>query len=183
VEYEARWAGLAARNIGLAASQGARGTGEIYQSDSGTCPRCCRPSCTVGSRWSSPRRPTGHPPTAARSHPESAEARSERSTTSTARTPGNLAYRDHDELADGFTQILTGVAAILRPGGIVAITARPYRRHGELIDIPGMVVACWHQRRPAPARGMRRADRWHPQRTAGHPRLVLPAEERAHGDC
>src|SRR3954469_19434415 len=26
VEYEARWAGLAARNIGLAASQGARGT-------------------------------------------------------------------------------------------------------------------------------------------------------------
>jgi hypothetical protein len=53
----------------------------------------------------------------------------------------NLAYRDHDELADGFAQILTGAAAILRPGGIVAITARPYRRHGELVDIPGMVVA------------------------------------------
>ena len=32
--------------------------------------------------------PTGHPPTAARSHRESAEARSARSTTSTARTPG-----------------------------------------------------------------------------------------------
>jgi hypothetical protein len=53
----------------------------------------------------------------------------------------NLAYRDHDALADAFTQILTGAAAILRPGGIVAITARPYRRHGELIDIPGMVTA------------------------------------------
>ena len=53
----------------------------------------------------------------------------------------NLAYRDPNELADGFTQILTGCAAILRPGGIVAVTARPYRRHGELVDIPGMVVA------------------------------------------
>jgi hypothetical protein len=55
--------------------------------------------------------------------------------------PGNLAYRDHDELASRFTQILTGCAAILRPGGIVAVTARPYRRHGELVDIQGLVVA------------------------------------------
>lgn len=30
---------------------------------------------------------------------------------------------------------------MLRPGGHVVVTARPYRRHGELIDIPGMVVA------------------------------------------
>jgi hypothetical protein len=29
---------------------------------------------------------------------------------------------------------------VLRPGGHVAVTARPYRRHGELIDIPGMVA-------------------------------------------
>jgi hypothetical protein len=53
----------------------------------------------------------------------------------------NLAYRDHNTLAEGFTEILAGCRAILCPGGHVAITARPYRRHGELIDIPGMVVA------------------------------------------
>jgi hypothetical protein len=53
----------------------------------------------------------------------------------------NLAYRDLDHLAAGFTQILTEAAAILRPGGIVAVTARPYRRHGEPIDIPCMVAA------------------------------------------
>ncbi|MBN1172834.1 MAG: site-specific DNA-methyltransferase, partial [Micromonosporaceae bacterium] len=53
----------------------------------------------------------------------------------------NLAHVTHAELVEGFTRILTGVAAILRPGGIVAITARPYRRHGELIDIPGMVAS------------------------------------------
>jgi len=74
----------------------------------------------------------------------------------------NLAYRHHDELADGFTQILTGAAAILRPGGHVAITARPYRRHGELIDIPGMVVAagtnaglCLHEECAALITGIR----------------------------
>jgi DNA methylase len=43
VEYEARWAGLAARNIGLAASQGARGTGEIYQGDSRHLPALLPP--------------------------------------------------------------------------------------------------------------------------------------------
>ena len=54
---------------------------------------------------------------------------------------GNLAYQEHDDLAAGFTQILTGAAAVLAPGGHVAVTARPYRRHGELVDIPGMVIA------------------------------------------
>ena len=29
---------------------------------------------------------------------------------------------------------------MLRDGGHVVVTARPYRRHGELVDIPGMVV-------------------------------------------
>jgi hypothetical protein len=53
----------------------------------------------------------------------------------------NLAHRRHDELADGFTHILTGCAAILRPGGVVAVTARPYRHKGDLIDIPSMAVA------------------------------------------
>ena len=46
-------------------------------------------------------------------------------------------YR-HGLEAAGFTDILTGCAAILRPGGHVVITARPYRRRGALVDIPGM---------------------------------------------
>jgi hypothetical protein len=53
----------------------------------------------------------------------------------------NLAYRSHGQLADGFTAILAGCRALLRPGGHVVVTARPYRRQGELIDIPGMVAA------------------------------------------
>ncbi len=140
VEFEPRWARLAAGNIGLAASQGATGSGEVVQGDARQLPALASPELhgRIALVVTSP--PYGP------------------STHGHVRTPGprrgkvrkihhryggasNLAYRDHDELADGFTQILTGAAAILRPGGIVAVTARPYRRHGELVDIPGMVVA------------------------------------------
>src|SRR5437763_1267879 len=141
VEYEAQWARLAAANIRLPTAQGATGTGEVVHGDSRHLPALIPPDLhgRIALVVTSP--PYGP------------------STHGHVRTPGprrrkvrkihhkygadtaNLAYRDHDELAAGFTQILTGAAAILRPGGIVAITARPYRRHGELVDIPGMVVA------------------------------------------
>jgi tRNA G10 N-methylase Trm11 len=141
IEYEARWARLAADNIRLATAQGASGTGEIIHGDARHLPTLVPPELhgRIALVITSP--PYGP------------------STHGHARTPGprrgkvqkinhrygtdrdNLAYRDHDELADGFTQILTGCAAILRPGGIVAVTARPYRHRGELVDIPGMVVA------------------------------------------
>jgi tRNA G10 N-methylase Trm11 len=140
VEYEARWVTLAADNLRLAASQGAAGTGQIMRGDSRRLPALVPPELhgRIALVITSP--PYGP------------------STHGHARTPGprrgkvrkinhryggadNLAYHDPDQLADGFTQILTGAAAILRPGGIAAVTARPYRRHGELVDMPGMVAA------------------------------------------
>jgi hypothetical protein len=39
--------------------------------------------------------------------------------------PRNLAHADAGALASGFGQILTGCVPLLRPGGIVAVTARP----------------------------------------------------------
>jgi hypothetical protein len=140
VEYEDKWAALAAVNVALAEKQDAPGTGVIYTGDSRNLPTLLPPQMrgTVALVITSP--PYGP------------------STHGHVRTPGprrgkvrklhhryggadNLAYRDHDTLAQGFTDILAGCRAVLRPGGHVVITARPYRRHGELIDIPGMVVA------------------------------------------
>jgi tRNA G10 N-methylase Trm11 len=141
VEYEARWAALAADNIRLATAQGATGSGEIFHGDSRHLPALIPPE-----RHGRIALVITSPPYGPHTHGQ-------------VRTPGprrgkvrkihhryggdhgNLAYRDHHELEDGFTQILTGAAAILPPGGVVAVTARPYRRHGELVDIPGMVAA------------------------------------------
>ncbi|QFU86762.1 TRM11 family methyltransferase [Amycolatopsis sp. YIM 10] len=55
---------------------------------------------------------------------------------------GNLANVGHHRLLSGFTRILTGCAAVLRPGGHIAITVRPWREHSELIDLPSQIIAC-----------------------------------------
>ncbi|KOX19250.1 SAM-dependent methyltransferase [Saccharothrix sp. NRRL B-16348] len=55
---------------------------------------------------------------------------------------GNLANIGHHRLLAGFTRILTGLTAFLRPGGHIAITIRPWREHAELIDLPSQILAC-----------------------------------------
>ncbi|MGH3609500.1 MAG: TRM11 family SAM-dependent methyltransferase [Pseudonocardiaceae bacterium] len=55
---------------------------------------------------------------------------------------GNLANIGHHRLLSGFTKILAGTAAFLRPGGHIAITIRPWREHAELIDLPSQILAC-----------------------------------------
>jgi hypothetical protein len=55
--------------------------------------------------------------------------------------PANLASHGIDDLLAGFTQILAGCKMLLRPGGIVVVTARPWRQRGELVDLPGAVIA------------------------------------------
>lgn len=55
---------------------------------------------------------------------------------------GNLANIGHHRLLSGFTTILAGCAAVLRPGGYVVITVRPWREHAELIDLPSQILAC-----------------------------------------
>ena len=40
----------------------------------------------------------------------------------------------------GFTEILRGCSALLKPGGFLVITARPFRRTGRMVDIPTMAT-------------------------------------------
>ncbi|MEY9935323.1 hypothetical protein ABH926_009998 [Catenulispora sp. GP43] len=58
-----------------------------------------------------------------------------------SRDPANLAHRSLEDLMAGFTEILTGCRKLLKPGGFLAITARPIRRGGALVDIPTMALA------------------------------------------
>jgi tRNA G10 N-methylase Trm11 len=141
IEYEPRWAYLAADNVRHAKHAGAAGTGEVWCADSRLLPRLL------------PARLRGHvtlvltsPPYGPSTHGHVRTGTGHRGRIGKinhgyGHDRDNLAYRDPDALATGFTQILTGCAAVLRPGGHVVVTARPYRRHHELVDIPGMVIA------------------------------------------
>jgi len=140
VEYEARWAQVAANNIALAVHQGAPGSGQIWHGDA-------RRLTTIA-----PGTIRGRVALVLTSPPYGD------STHGQVRTPGpksgkvnkidhrygsdldNLAHIDLDDFADEFTRILSECAGLLRPGGTIAVTARPVRRGRELIDIPGMVI-------------------------------------------
>jgi modification methylase len=58
-----------------------------------------------------------------------------------SRDRDNLAHVGLDKLVTGMIDILTACTALLRPGGIVAMTVRPYWSHGALIDLPGRLTA------------------------------------------
>jgi modification methylase len=53
--------------------------------------------------------------------------------------PHNLGNTSHARLLAGVEQILAACRQVLRPGGLVVVTARPWRLHGELVDLPGQV--------------------------------------------
>ena len=53
---------------------------------------------------------------------------------------GNLAHQPLLGLLEGFGRILAGSATLLRPGGVIAVTVRPIRVKGELLDLPGQVI-------------------------------------------
>lgn len=55
--------------------------------------------------------------------------------------PSNLAHVSTDRLLEAFTEILGQCRRVLRPGGTVVVTTRPWRERGELIDLPSAVLA------------------------------------------
>jgi hypothetical protein len=112
VEFEGRWAGLTADNIRLAASQGATGTGG---DPAGRLPARAR---AHPGRVVRPDRADDHLAAVRTVHPRPRPhtrptPRQGRKINHSYGGGDNLAYRDHDALADAFTQILTGAAAIL----------------------------------------------------------------------
>ncbi|MHB1850133.1 MAG: site-specific DNA-methyltransferase, partial [Acidimicrobiales bacterium] len=54
--------------------------------------------------------------------------------------PANLAHVGLGGLLDAMGTILAGCARVLRPGGYVAMTVRPYWSDGRLVDLPGAMA-------------------------------------------
>ncbi|MEU8606448.1 DNA methyltransferase [Actinoplanes sp. NPDC048791] len=139
VEYESRWSDVADANVKHAHAQGATGRGAVIRGDS-TGILSLVPVALAGQValvvTSPPYGPTVH----GLVRPGKDGVAKSDNAYNDGTDKGNLAYRDLTGLADGFAQILAGCATLLKPGGVVVVTARPWRKAGQLVDLPSAVI-------------------------------------------
>jgi modification methylase len=143
VEYEDRWARVAAANVNWARRHGAAGTAEVIRGDARLLAALIPPGAAGRAALV-----ITSPPYGSSVHGQvTAEQRRgagggvRKYDNRYGHDPANLASRQLDELLEGFTAILAGCRALLRPGGLAVVTARPWRQHGELVDLPAAVLA------------------------------------------
>jgi modification methylase len=137
VEYEPRWAVLASANLALARANGASGRGEVVVGDCRHLDGLVPPEMVgqVAMVLTSP-------PYGSVTHGR-VSRKAGRVTKVDARYSddrSNLAYSGSASLMEGTATMLSAAGRILAPGGVVVLTARPWRRKGELVDFPGALV-------------------------------------------
>jgi SAM-dependent methyltransferase len=137
VEYETRWAGLAQANLAHARAQGATGDGEVVCGDARHLGGLIDPAVRglVALVVTSP-------PYGASLHGQVRTrpgAGVHKSHYRYSTDPANLAHQPLANLLDGMARILAEAASVLRPGGIVALTVRPFWASGGLVDLPGEI--------------------------------------------
>lgn len=139
VEYEEKWARLAVANLSYARHQGAPGLGRVVAGDSRhitrLLPDLVGPAALVLTSPPYGAYTHGH----IRSTRDTGEPGVRKWNQRYSHDRANLAHQQLPALLDGFGRILAGCVELLRPGGVAAITVRPYRVDGELVDLPGHV--------------------------------------------
>lgn len=141
VECEKRWADLATRNIEHAVDRGAPGYATVVHGDARDIEHLAGSEVHGKASLvltSPPYGPTTHGHV--RATRDSGHYGLEKSNHAYGDDPGDLAKRSVEELMDGFSEILRGCRNLLKPGGFLVITARPFRRQGRMVDIPTMAT-------------------------------------------
>ncbi len=140
IEYEPQWAQLASANVAHAVRHGATGKARAVAGDSRQIARLLPGLAgTAALVLTSPPYGSythGH----IRSSRDTGEPGIRKCNHQYSRDRGNLAHQSLPILLEGFAQILAATTTLLRPGGVMAITVRPYRQRGELVDLPGHVL-------------------------------------------
>ena len=192
IEYEPQWAALARANLALAHQDGASGEATVTVGD---C-RDLRSLLPVGMAGqvalvltAPPYGPSTHGLVTCRS--DGVHKRATRYSADHA----NLAYGGMATLLDAMERLLRDCSRILHPAGRVVLTARPWRRDGILVDLPGALVVaaeraglCVAERHVALLAGLRagalvpRASFFQlhgarQARLAGEPRCVIAHED------
>src|SRR6266542_279748 len=142
VEFDDRWASIAAANIAHARRHGATGSAEVICGDARQLPALLPPGMAGRAALvvtSPPYGPSVHGQV--RAEQRHGGGGVEKFDNRYSHDPANLAHHGLDDMLAGFTQILAGCKALLRPGGVAVVTARPWRSRGELVDLPAAVLA------------------------------------------
>jgi hypothetical protein len=142
VEYEPHWVDVTRANLTLARDAGTRHEGHVYRGDARQIVALLPPEYLGQATLvvtSPPYGPSTHGQVAV-APGEGVQKYYHRYGNTLDR--GNLANIGHHRLLAGFTRILAGTAAFLKPGGHIAITIRPWRERAELIDLPSQILAC-----------------------------------------
>ena len=145
VEFEPRWATLAARNVLLAREHGAQANALALRGDArrlGNGLLDERAGNVALILTSPPYGPSTH------GHVRKHEDRVEKLNTYYSRNPDNLAHLParptrtrRESFETAFATILAGCMRMLKPGGHLVLTVRPYRVRGALVDLPGETIA------------------------------------------
>ena len=138
VEYEQSWADLARGNLAHARSQGATGEGEVICGDGRHVAGLVDPAArglVALVLTSPPYGPSLHGKVTAVPGGGVRKSHDRYST-----DPANLAHVGLAGLLDAMGVMLAGVASLLRPGGYVVMTVRPWWRQGRLVDLPGALA-------------------------------------------
>jgi modification methylase len=196
VELEPRWVAVSAANLCLARDQGARGRGLVTRGDARQLGRGLLDELqgSVKLILSSP--PYGD---SLHGHVRKRPDRVEKYDDRYSHNPNNLAQlprqrgrRGRPPFAAALSEIIAGCRRLLAPGGFLVLTARPYRRSGELVDLPGQleqlaleVGLALHDRLVALLCGLRGGElvprasffQLQKQRSGATPRMLLIAHE------
>ncbi|MFL5958683.1 MAG: TRM11 family SAM-dependent methyltransferase [Gaiellaceae bacterium] len=143
VELEPRWAAISAANLCLARDQGATGRGLVTRGDARRLGLGLLDELQgrVQLILSSP--PYGD---SLHGHVRKRPDRVEKYDDRYSHNPDNLAQlprrqgrRGRPPFSTALGEIIAGCRRLLAPAGFLVLTARPYRRRGELVDLPGQV--------------------------------------------
>jgi modification methylase len=138
VELEPGWAELARANVAHARGQGAQGTATVVTGDSRQLPSLLDPDLVgrVALVLTSP-------PYGSSVHGQ-VSARPGRGVAKYHNTyspdPANLGRVPQPALLEALGQVLGGCRVLLRPDGLLVLTARPYRQRERLVDLPGQLT-------------------------------------------
>lgn len=143
VDVEPEWASLARANIAHLRTRGIGGYGHVVTADARALPDSLPPAYReqmtgrVALVLTSP--PYGSATHGRVRHTDAGIVKWNHRY-ATARRAAQMAHHPLHRLLAGLTNILAGCLPLLAPGGYVVLTARPWREHGELVDLPGALA-------------------------------------------